>query len=35
MSLYPLVQFSGGEWAPAMDNRYDLEGYRNAGRKDS
>ena len=33
MSLYPLVQFSGGEWAPAMDNRYDLEGYRNGARK--
>ena len=32
-SLNPIVQFTGGEWAPAMDTRYDLEGYRNAARK--
>jgi hypothetical protein len=29
-SLYPLVKFSGGEWSPSMDNRYDAEGYRDA-----
>jgi len=32
-SLSPIVQFTGGEWAPSMDTRYDLEGYRNACRK--
>lgn len=32
-ALAPLVQFTGGEWAPALDNRIDLEGYRNALRQ--
>ena len=32
-SLAPVVQFTGGEWSPSMDNRFDLEGYRNAMRQ--
>ena len=32
-ALAPLVQFTGGEWSPQLDNRIDLEGYRNAGRR--
>ena len=32
-SIIPLVQFTGGEWSPAMDNRLDSENYRNACRK--
>ena len=32
-ALAPLVQFTAGEWAPALDSRVDLEGYRNAMRK--
>ena len=32
-ALAPLVQFTGGEWSPQLDNRIDLEGYRNALRQ--
>ncbi len=31
-SLYPIVKLNAGEWAPALDNRYDLEEYRSAAR---
>jgi len=32
-SIIPLVQFTGGEFSPSMDNRLDIENYRNACRK--
>ena len=32
-ALAHLVQFTGGEWSPQLDNRIDLEGYRNALRQ--
>ena len=31
--LYPIVKFSAGEWSPSLDNRYDLENYRDGCRK--
>ena len=31
-SLMPLVKFTGGEFSPSLDNRYDLENYRDGCR---
>src|SRR5271157_4263396 len=31
-SLYPIVKLNSGEWSPTLDNRYDLEGYRESAR---
>ena len=32
-SLMPLVKFTGGEFSPSLDNRYDLENYRDGCRR--